>query len=141
MLSAILHSLAIFGAKHYLKSFARRSSFLWNDTSLFHYYYYCFTSTQGKPGDENNLIDSLQVKSLQTFYLKLTLICMIQVTFFPRTLYPPHISQRSSDEEDHGARSPPLEVSDEECLRDRVSYIPTGELGKELDLLYSVCGS
>lgn len=64
---------------------------------------------------------------------------MLQVAFFPRTLYPPHISQRSSDEEDHGARSPPLEVSDEECLRDRV-YIPT-ELGKELDLLYSVCGS
>ncbi|XP_006780312.1 transcription factor PU.1b isoform X1 [Neolamprologus brichardi] len=53
------------------------------------------------------------------------------VTFFPRTLYPPHISQRSSDEEDHGARSPPLEVSDEECLRDRVSYIPTGELGNK----------
>ncbi|XP_039465895.1 transcription factor PU.1b isoform X3 [Oreochromis aureus] len=53
------------------------------------------------------------------------------VTFFPRALYQPHISQRSSDEEDHGARSPPLEVSDEECLRDRVSYIPAGELGNK----------
>lgn len=58
----------------------------------------------------------------------------MQVAFFPRTMYTQHTSQRSSDDEDHGARSPPLEVSDEECLRDRVPYVPQGELGKEPDL-------
>lgn len=60
---------------------------------------------------------------------------MLQVTFFPRTLYQPHASQRSSDDEEHGERSPPLEVSDEECLRDRVQYVTPGELGKESDSL------
>ncbi|XP_053279669.1 transcription factor PU.1b [Pleuronectes platessa] len=54
-----------------------------------------------------------------------------QVAFFPRTVYPPHVSQRSSDDEDHGGRSPPLEVSDEECLRDRVPYVIPGELGNK----------
>ncbi|XP_017260973.1 transcription factor PU.1b [Kryptolebias marmoratus] len=49
------------------------------------------------------------------------------VAFFPTTVYP-HASQRSSDDEDQGGRSPPLEVSDEECLRDRVPYI-TPDLG------------
>lgn len=44
------------------------------------------------------------------------------------------MSQRSSDDEEHGARSPPLEVSDEECQRDRVSYMTPGELGKDKDL-------
>ncbi|GLD47401.1 myosin-binding protein C, cardiac-type isoform X1, partial [Lates japonicus] len=53
------------------------------------------------------------------------------VAFFPRTVYPPHVSQRSSDDEDHGGRSPPLEVSDEECLRDRVPYVTPGELGNK----------
>ncbi|XP_034535595.1 transcription factor PU.1b [Notolabrus celidotus] len=53
------------------------------------------------------------------------------VTFFPRTVYPPHVSQRSSDDEDHGGRSPPLEVSDEECLRDRISYVTAGDLGNK----------
>lgn len=56
---------------------------------------------------------------------------ILQVAFFPRTVYTPHVSQRSSDDEDHGGRSPPLEVSDEECLRDRAPYVPQGELGKE----------
>uniref|UniRef100_A0A8C2WVR9 Spi-1 proto-oncogene b n=1 Tax=Cyclopterus lumpus TaxID=8103 RepID=A0A8C2WVR9_CYCLU len=51
--------------------------------------------------------------------------------FFPRAVYPPHVSQRSSDDEEHGARSPPLEVSDEECLRDRVPYVTPGELGNK----------
>lgn len=60
-------------------------------------------------------------------------------------MYTPHASQRSSDDEDHGARSPPLEVSDEECLRDRVPYVPPGELGKEAVLkvihcIYSILG-
>ncbi|KAF3832719.1 hypothetical protein F7725_026384 [Dissostichus mawsoni] len=42
------------------------------------------------------------------------------VAYFPRPVYPQHVSQRSSDDEEHGARSPlVLEVSDEECLRDR----------------------
>ncbi|KAM9410798.1 transcription factor PU.1b isoform 2-T2 [Pholidichthys leucotaenia] len=52
------------------------------------------------------------------------------VAFYPRTLYPPH-SQRSSDDEELGGRSPPLEVSDEECLRDRVPYVTPGELGNK----------
>lgn len=56
---------------------------------------------------------------------------LTQVAFFPRALYPPHVSQRSSDDEEQGGRSPPLEVSDEECLRDRVPYITSGELGKD----------
>ncbi|XP_047437203.1 transcription factor PU.1b isoform X2 [Mugil cephalus] len=54
-----------------------------------------------------------------------------QVAFFPRTVYQQHVSQRSSDDEDHGGRSPPLEVSDEECLRDRVPYVTSGELGNK----------
>lgn len=49
-------------------------------------------------------------------------------------MYPQHVSQRSSDDEELGARSPlVLEVSDEECLRDRVPYVTTGELGKDKD--------
>ncbi|XP_004067084.1 transcription factor PU.1 isoform X3 [Oryzias latipes] len=53
------------------------------------------------------------------------------VTFFPRAVYPPHVSQRSSDDEEHGGRSPPLEVSDEEHSRDRVPYVSPGELGNK----------
>ncbi|XP_067104817.1 transcription factor PU.1b isoform X1 [Osmerus mordax] len=54
------------------------------------------------------------------------------VQYFPRPCYP-HLSpvQRSSDEEEQGVRSPPLEVSDEECLRDHHSSTSVGELGKE----------
>ncbi|KAM3876733.1 transcription factor PU.1b [Diretmus argenteus] len=54
------------------------------------------------------------------------------VQFFPRAVYP-HLSpvQRSSDDEEHGGRSPPLEVSDEECLRERVSSVTTGELANK----------
>ncbi|XP_030269857.1 transcription factor PU.1b isoform X1 [Sparus aurata] len=54
-----------------------------------------------------------------------------QVAFFPRPVYPTHMSQRSSDDEEHGGRSPPLEVSDEECLRERVSYVSPGDLGSK----------
>ncbi|KAM6943251.1 transcription factor PU.1b [Xenentodon cancila] len=53
------------------------------------------------------------------------------VPFFSRTVYPPHVSQRSSDDEDHGGRSPPLEVSDEDCLNDRAAYVTPGELGNK----------
>ncbi|XP_068429705.1 transcription factor PU.1b isoform X1 [Clinocottus analis] len=53
------------------------------------------------------------------------------VAFFPRAVYPPHVSQRSSDDEEHGAQTPTLEVSDEECMRDRVSYATPGELGNK----------
>lgn len=55
------------------------------------------------------------------------------VQYFPRTLYPyPSPVQRSSDEEEPGVRSPPLEVSDEECLRGHPSSSSlAGELGKE----------
>lgn len=52
------------------------------------------------------------------------------VAYYSRPVYP-HVSQRSSDDEDHGARSPPLEVSDEECLRDRMPYVSPGELGNK----------
>ncbi|KAM4631265.1 transcription factor PU.1b [Polymixia lowei] len=54
------------------------------------------------------------------------------VPFFPQPIYQ-HSSpvQRSSDDEDHGARSPPLEVSDEECLRERVPTATGGELGNK----------
>ncbi|XP_012706192.1 transcription factor PU.1b [Fundulus heteroclitus] len=54
-----------------------------------------------------------------------------QVAFYPRAMYPPRVSQRSSDDEEHGGRSPPLEVSDEECLRDRVPYVTSAELGNK----------
>ncbi|KAF3686511.1 Transcription factor PU.1 [Channa argus] len=54
-----------------------------------------------------------------------------QVAFYPRTLFTPHVSQRSSDDEDHGGRSPPLEVSDEECHRDRLPYVNQGEMGNK----------
>ncbi|KAI4903185.1 hypothetical protein NFI96_014958 [Prochilodus magdalenae] len=50
-----------------------------------------------------------------------------QMTYLPRpsVCYPhsvqpsPHL--RSSDDDDPGSRSPPLEVSDEECMRDHIS--------------------
>ncbi|XP_026992849.1 transcription factor PU.1b isoform X1 [Tachysurus fulvidraco] len=50
-----------------------------------------------------------------------------QVACLPRTpVYYPHSVQpspllRSSDDDDPGSRSPPLEVSDEECMRDHIS--------------------
>lgn len=53
------------------------------------------------------------------------------VQYFPRTLYPyPSPVQRSSDEEEQGVRSPPLEVSDEECLRGHTSSL-AGELANK----------
>uniref|UniRef100_A0A8C5GCW7 Transcription factor PU.1-like n=1 Tax=Gouania willdenowi TaxID=441366 RepID=A0A8C5GCW7_GOUWI len=51
------------------------------------------------------------------------------VAFFPRTLYPPHAPQHSSDDEEHGRRS--LELSDEECLRERLPYVASAELGNK----------
>nr|XP_061811221.1 LOW QUALITY PROTEIN: transcription factor PU.1-like [Nerophis lumbriciformis] len=53
------------------------------------------------------------------------------VTFFPRSMYPTHVSQHSTDDEEHGRQSPPLEVSDEECLRDQVPYVIPGEMGNK----------
>ncbi|XP_053721179.1 transcription factor PU.1b [Synchiropus splendidus] len=50
--------------------------------------------------------------------------------FLPRTVYQAHMSQRSSDDEEHGARSPLFEVSDEECLRERSHYV-AGDLGNK----------
>ncbi|XP_034047724.1 transcription factor PU.1b [Thalassophryne amazonica] len=52
------------------------------------------------------------------------------VAFFPRPVYQ-HLSQRSSDDEERGGRSPPLEVSDEESLRDQVPFMTAGELGNK----------
>ncbi|XP_076012230.1 transcription factor PU.1b isoform X1 [Genypterus blacodes] len=55
------------------------------------------------------------------------------VQFFPpRALYP-HLSpvQRSSDDEEQGGRSPPLEVSDEECLRERIPCVSAGDFGNK----------
>ncbi|XP_068176304.1 transcription factor PU.1b isoform X2 [Antennarius striatus] len=53
------------------------------------------------------------------------------VPFFPRPVFPTHMSQRSSDDEEHGGRNTPLEISDEESLRDRVSYVTPGDLGNK----------
>ncbi|XP_056134768.1 transcription factor PU.1b [Lampris incognitus] len=54
------------------------------------------------------------------------------VPFFPRPIYAQQSPvQLSSDDEAHGARSPPLEVSDEECLRERVSSASGGDLGNK----------
>ena len=63
---------------------------------------------------------------------RLILSLVSQVQYFPRPCYP-HLSpvQRSSDEDEHGVRSPPLEVSDEESLREHHSSTSVGELGKE----------
>ncbi|CAL8403530.1 unnamed protein product [Boreogadus saida] len=54
------------------------------------------------------------------------------VSFFPRPMFQ-HASpaHRSSDEEDRGGRSPPLEVSDEESLRGRLPPSTHGELGNK----------
>lgn len=38
---------------------------------------------------------------------------------------------RSSDDDDPGSRSPPLEVSDEECMRDHISSTTGVEHGEE----------
>uniref|UniRef100_A0A1A7XIU4 Spleen focus forming virus (SFFV) proviral integration oncogene spi1b n=1 Tax=Iconisemion striatum TaxID=60296 RepID=A0A1A7XIU4_9TELE len=54
-----------------------------------------------------------------------------QPVYFSRGLFQPHVSQRSSDDEEHGGRSPPLEVSDEESARDRVPYITSGDLSNK----------
>ncbi|XP_061831237.1 transcription factor PU.1-like [Nerophis lumbriciformis] len=56
---------------------------------------------------------------------------MLQQHVFPRTLYSTHMSQRSTDDDEHGGQSPPLEVSDEECLRDQIPYVSHGEMGNK----------
>ncbi|XP_064836972.1 transcription factor PU.1b isoform X2 [Oncorhynchus masou masou] len=43
----------------------------------------------------------------------------------------PPPTMRSSDDEEPGGRSPPLEVSDEECLRDHIAQVTRGELGNK----------
>ncbi|XP_056881695.1 transcription factor PU.1b isoform X1 [Takifugu flavidus] len=52
------------------------------------------------------------------------------VAFYPRTVYPTQVSQRSSDEDEHGEWCSPLEVSDEEGLRERAPC-STPDLGKK----------
>ncbi|XP_057197477.1 transcription factor PU.1b isoform X2 [Triplophysa rosa] len=58
-----------------------------------------------------------------------------QMTYLPRpsVCYPhsvqPSPLQRSSDDDDPGSRSPPLEVSDEECMRDHITSTTGGEHG------------
>lgn len=60
-----------------------------------------------------------------------------QMTYLPRpsVCYPhsvqPSSLQRSSDDDDPGSRSPPLEVSDEECMRDHITSTTGGEHGKD----------
>lgn len=54
---------------------------------------------------------------------------MSQLAFYPRPVFPTQTSQCSSDDEEHGG--PQLEVSDEECLRDRAAYVTPGDLGNE----------
>ncbi|KAJ7995012.1 hypothetical protein DPEC_G00255480 [Dallia pectoralis] len=46
-------------------------------------------------------------------------------------LHPSPQMMRSSDEEEPGGRSPPLEVSDEECLRDHITHVTGVELGNK----------
>lgn len=56
------------------------------------------------------------------------------VPYFPRPIYPPQASDvqlSSSEDEDHAGRSHRLEVSDEECLRDRVPFASPGDLGNK----------
>lgn len=60
------------------------------------------------------------------------------MTYLPRpsVCYPhsvqPSPLQRSSDDDDPSSRSPPLEVSDEECMRDHITSTTGGEHGKEM---------
>ncbi|XP_070411140.1 transcription factor PU.1b isoform X2 [Nothobranchius furzeri] len=54
-----------------------------------------------------------------------------QPVFFSRSMFQPHASQPSSDDEEHRGRSPPLEVSDEESARDRVPYVTSGDLSNK----------
>lgn len=44
---------------------------------------------------------------------------------------------RSSDDDDPGSRSPPLEVSDEECMRDHISSTTMVDHGEDL-LMFSI---
>lgn len=66
-----------------------------------------------------------------------------QVACLPRTsVYYPHSVQpspllRSSDDDDPGSRSPPLEVSDEESMRDHISSTTGVEHGED-PLIFSI---
>uniref|UniRef100_A0A4W5MII1 Spi-1 proto-oncogene b n=1 Tax=Hucho hucho TaxID=62062 RepID=A0A4W5MII1_9TELE len=56
------------------------------------------------------------------------------VPYYPRAmgyLQTSPQTMRSSDDEEPGGRSPPLEVSDEECLRDHIAHVTRGELGNK----------
>ncbi|XP_010888790.1 transcription factor PU.1b isoform X2 [Esox lucius] len=56
------------------------------------------------------------------------------VPYYPRAmgyLHPSPQTMRSSDEEEPGGRSPPLEVSDEECLRDHITHVTGIEIGNK----------
>lgn len=64
----------------------------------------------------------------------LLLFVVSKVPYYPRAmgyLHPSPQTMRSSDDEEQGGRSPPLEVSDEECLRDHIAHVTRGELGRE----------
>ncbi|XP_066509874.1 transcription factor PU.1-like isoform X4 [Hoplias malabaricus] len=60
-----------------------------------------------------------------------------QMTYLPRpsVCYPHNVQPspllRSSDDDDPGSRSPPLEVSDEECMRDHISSTTGVEHGNK----------
>ncbi|XP_042616066.1 transcription factor PU.1-like isoform X3 [Cyprinus carpio] len=60
-----------------------------------------------------------------------------QMAYLPRpsVCYPhsvqPSPLQRSSDDDDPSSRSPPLEVSDEECMRDHITSTTGGEHGNK----------
>ncbi|XP_062845620.1 transcription factor PU.1b isoform X2 [Trichomycterus rosablanca] len=60
-----------------------------------------------------------------------------QVAYLPRSAvcYPHSLQQspllRSSDDDDPSSRSPPLEVSDEECMRDHISSTTGGDHGNK----------
>uniref|UniRef100_A0A672PWM0 Transcription factor PU.1-like n=1 Tax=Sinocyclocheilus grahami TaxID=75366 RepID=A0A672PWM0_SINGR len=70
-----------------------------------------------------------------------------QMTYLPRpsVCYPhsvqPSPLQRSSDDDDPGSRSPPLEVSDEECMRDHITSTTGGEHGKDKRMAAGWCES
>ncbi|XP_026873482.1 transcription factor PU.1b isoform X2 [Electrophorus electricus] len=79
-----------------------------------------------RPGDieSNHFFDP----SLPGSHLTLT---SPQIPYLPRppVCYPP--SMQPSDDDDPGSRSPPLEVSDEECMRDHISSTTGAEHGNK----------
>lgn len=56
--------------------------------------------------------------------------------YYPHSVQPSPLL-RSSDDDDPGSRSPPLEVSDEECMRDHISSTTGGDHGEHF-LIFSI---